>query len=79
MQKSRLKFYNVALVDVCLPDVNGAELLQELGGGEKMVKIIITGFPAMVTKTVDFLVKPVRPEKLLDLIELKLKEENSRL
>ena len=46
---------------------------------EKMLKIIINGFPAMGNKNNVCLIKPLKPEKLLELIELKLKEENGRL
>jgi DNA-binding NtrC family response regulator len=79
LHKSRLKLYDVALIDVCLPDANGAELSEQLHGSEKMLKIIITGFPAMCNKNNVCLIKPVKPEKILELIELKLKEENGRL
>lgn len=41
-------FFNVALIDVRLPDMDGTELLDGLKEIEpKMVKIIITGYPSL--------------------------------
>lgn len=74
IEKAAAKCYNVALIDVCLPDMNGAELLKKLDDhGCRMIKIIITGFPAMAPKTVAladaYLLKPVKPDDLLAIIE----------
>jgi DNA-binding NtrC family response regulator len=77
IQKANAKFYAVALIDVCLPDLNGAELLDKLADhGGKMVKIIITGFPAIApTSGADaYLVKPVKPQELLSIIREKIKD-----
>lgn len=57
--------------------MNGTKLLNKLPGhGGKMVKIIITGFPTMVPKTASevLLVKPVKPEELISIINQKLSE-----
>jgi DNA-binding NtrC family response regulator len=79
MQKANAKFYAVALIDICLPDLNGIKLLDKLADhGNKMVKIIITGFPTMAPiKGVDadaYLLKPVKPQELLSIINEKTKE-----
>lgn len=79
IEKANTKLYAVALIDICLPDLNGMELLDKLDDhGGKMVKIIITGFPTMAPKkgvTADaYLLKPVKPEELLAIIEQKTKE-----
>lgn len=76
IQKANTNKYAVALIDVCLPDMNGTELLEKLDThGEAMVKIIITGFPTMAPKkgTVAdaYLLKPVKPNELLSVIEQK--------
>jgi DNA-binding response OmpR family regulator len=81
IEKAEKTKYDLALVDVRLPDMDGADLLirlQELIPGT--VKIVITGFPSLETgvKALDagadaYLVKPVKPEDLLMLIEEKLK------
>jgi DNA-binding response OmpR family regulator len=75
IDKATKQSYAAVLIDVCLPDSNGASLtskLQQLNG--KMVKIIITGFPMMAPKTAAdvYLVKPVTPEKLLAVLKEKL-------
>jgi DNA-binding NtrC family response regulator len=84
ISKSFDNFYNVAIVDWRLPDIEGTNLLGELKETTpKMVKIMLTGFPSMdnaidaVNNCADaFLVKPVRFEKLLEKInELLEKQE----
>jgi DNA-binding response OmpR family regulator len=71
--------FDVCLVDVKLPDMDGTELLLEMGENPETVKIIITGFSseAVGIKAADygaddFLVKPVKAEELLAMIKQKL-------
>ena len=81
LEKAENSCYDLALVDVRLPDMDGTDLL--VASKETLrdtVKIMITGFPSLETgvKALDggadaYLVKPVRPEELLVLIEEKLK------
>ena len=57
--------------------MNGTELLEKLNhNGAKMVKIIITGFPTMAPKNgieADaYLLKPVKPQELLSIINKNL-------
>ncbi len=83
MEKAEKTSYDLALVDVRLPDMDGTDLLASLQGTTpSTVKIVITGFPSLETgvKALDggadaYLVKPVRPEELLTLIEEKLKPQ----
>jgi two-component system response regulator AtoC len=80
-EKAQKNHYNIALVDVRLPDIDGTELLVNLRDSLRdTVRIMITGFPSLETgvKALDggadaYLVKPVKPEDLLMLIEEKLK------
>ncbi len=86
LEKTGIMSYSVALVDVRLPDMDGTDLLIKAQKNMRgTVKIMITGFPSLENgvKALDegadaYLVKPVRPEELLMLIEekLKSKEEN---
>jgi DNA-binding NtrC family response regulator len=77
IEKSETNFYNLALIDIRLPDMEGTELLTALKETTpKMVKIILTGYPSLqssvkaISKGVDYyLIKPVDPEELLRLIK----------
>ncbi len=81
MEKFENRHYNMALVDVRLPDMDGTDLLINMKETLKYTtKIMITGFPSLETgvKALDsgadaYLVKPVKPDELLALIEEKLK------
>ncbi len=87
IEKSKDKIYDLALIDIRLPDMDGTDLLVKMQQtNRKAIKIMITGFPSLETgvKALDegadaFLVKPVKPEELLILIEekFKAKEENA--
>ncbi len=81
IEKSKKQHYDLALIDIRLPDIDGTELLVKLQKTMyDAVKIMITGFPSLETgvKALDegadaYLVKPVKPEELLALIEEKFK------
>ena len=81
IEKAGKRHYDLALVDVRLPDMDGTDLLAKMKDTMRdTVKIVITGFPSMEVgvKALDegadaYLVKPVKPEDLLMLIEEKLK------
>ena len=47
VDKSNASFYNLALIDIRLPDMEGTELLTTMRDTvPKMVKIIVTGYPS---------------------------------
>jgi DNA-binding response OmpR family regulator len=81
MEKTENCHYDLALVDIRLPDMDGTDLLAKLKKPlQQTVKIMITGFPSLETgvKALDegadaYLVKPVKPQELLVLLEEKLK------
>jgi len=81
--KSKAKFYNLALVDLRLPDMDGIELLTSMRETvPKMVKIIITGYPSLenaieaVNRVADgYLVKPYSMEELLRKIKEQLQKQ----
>ena len=85
LEKLKQGSFDLALIDVCLPDMEGTDLLvnakKEL---EKTVKIMLTGHPSV--KTSDkatfegadtYIVKPIRMDELISVINffLKLKQE----
>ena len=81
IEKAEKRHYDLALVDVRLTDMDGTDLLAKMKNIMRdTVKIMITGFPSLETgvKALDegadaYLVKPVKPEELLMLIDEKLK------
>jgi len=75
LEKVRTSRFDVALIDVELPDVEGAELLLKLPNNEEMIKIVTSSFSAVEQGIKmadcgvdDFLVKPFRPEELINAI-----------
>jgi DNA-binding NtrC family response regulator len=83
IERSEKAFYNLALIDVRLPDMEGIELLSKLRGTKpKMRKIIVTGHPTLqnavsaVNKGADaYVVKPFDVEKILQTIREQLKKQ----
>ena len=48
VDKSNASFYNLALIDIRLPDMEGTQLLTTMRDTiPKMVKIIVTGYPSL--------------------------------
>jgi two-component system response regulator PilR (NtrC family) len=83
IQKSENAFYNIALIDVRLPDMEGIELLTRIRETKpKMRKIIVTGYPTLqnavgsVNKGADaYVMKPFDVEKILLTIKDQLKKQ----
>ena len=83
IEKSNRNFYNLALVDIRLPDMEGTALLTAMRETTpKMVKIIVTGYPSLdntieaVNKNADgYIVKPFKTEQLLSMIQEHLKKQ----
>jgi len=84
IEKSETDFFNLALLDVRLPDMEGIELLAKLKETKpKMRKIIITGYPTLqnavgaVNKGADaYVMKPFDVEKMLITIKDQLKKQD---
>jgi DNA-binding NtrC family response regulator len=83
IKKSNAKFYNLALIDIRLPDMEGTKLLTKIKENTpKMVKIIVTGYPSLqnaieaVNKGADgYVLKPFNMDNLLDTIKEHLKKQ----
>jgi two-component system response regulator PilR (NtrC family) len=87
IRKSEANYYNLALVDLRLPDMDGLKLLTEMMETvPKVVKIIITGYPSLqnaieaVNLGADgYMVKPYKMEDMLRTIKESLrKQEEAR-
>lgn len=84
LEKTENEIYDLALLDIKLPDIEGTELLVEMHEGKpQMMKIMVTGH-ASLENAVEalnlgadaYLMKPVNPEELLRTVAEKLKEQD---
>lgn len=83
IQKSKEKFFNMALLDIKLPDMEGTKLLVTMHEDlPKMMKIMVTGHPSLENSVEAlnlgadaYVMKPIKPEKLLALIKEKLEKQ----
>jgi DNA-binding NtrC family response regulator len=88
LEKTNSATYNLALLDIRLPDMEGVELLELMKDNvPRTRKIMVTGYPSVqnaisaVNKRTDaYLIKPVDVEKLLETVkeQLKLQEEENK-
>ena len=79
LKKIKKAKFNLCIVDVKLPDMDGTELLLKIPNDPKKIKIIVTGFftneigkKAADYGADDFLVKPVKSEELIATVREKL-------
>jgi two-component system KDP operon response regulator KdpE len=79
LEKIKKEKFNVYLIDVKLPDMEGTDILLNIPKGPGIVKIIITGFStddvgrrAADYGADDFLVKPVKAEELIATVRDRL-------
>jgi DNA-binding NtrC family response regulator len=83
IEKSENAFFNIALVDVRLPDMEGIELLPKLRSTKpEMRKIIVTGYPTLqnAISAVNnganaYVMKPFDVEKILNTIKDQLQKQ----
>lgn len=80
VEQSKINFYNLALIDIRLPDMDGTRLLSNIRETvPRMRKVIITGFPSLqnaveaLNKGADaYITKPFDVEKILKTIKEQL-------
>ncbi len=85
--KSKTKFYNLALIDIRLPDMEGTRLLTQMNRTEpKTAKVIITGYPSLqnaveaLNNGADaYIIKPLDIDHALFVIENLLKKQRESL
>jgi DNA-binding NtrC family response regulator len=85
IEKSHENIYDLAILDIKLPDVEGTSLLTALREtAPKTIKIMLTGYPMLdnavtsLNRGADaFLMKPVEPEKLLEIIKEKIEKRKA--
>jgi DNA-binding NtrC family response regulator len=83
IEKTKTRFFNVALIDVRLPDMEGTALLTAMQEtAPRMVKIIVTGYPAMknAVEAVNnganvYVLKPPSMADLIGTIEEQLRRQ----
>ncbi len=83
LQKTEEKYYNLALLDIKLPDMEGTKLLRRIHEDvPRMMKIMITGYASLENAVESlnsgadaYLMKPIEAEKLLKVVEDKLNEQ----
>jgi len=81
IQKTQKTAYNIALLDIRLPDMEGVELLKLIKDSvPRTRKIMLTGYPSMqnaisaLNKNADaYLIKPIEIETLLATVKNQLK------
>ncbi|MGE5187590.1 MAG: response regulator [Betaproteobacteria bacterium] len=87
IQLTMKKTYNIALLDIRLPDMEGIELLKLMRDSvPRTRKVMVTGYPSMqnaidaLNKNADaYLLKPLDNEKLLSLVKEQLDSQVSEL
>jgi len=86
IQRAATTTYDLALIDIRLPDMDGTKLLSKMNDSTpRMVKIIVTGYPTLqnavqaVKKGADgYITKPVDMDRLLETIAYHLKQRRAQ-
>ncbi len=76
IEKCKNGSYDLALLDIKLPDMEGTQLLKELHAiSDTMITIMVTGYPSpdsalqsLLLEANAYVVKPVDPDELLKVV-----------
>ncbi len=79
--------FDIVVLDLRLPDINGIELLQQLRNtSPRLPVIVLTGYGTMQTaldamhlEATDYLLKPIQPDNLIERITMILKKRSIEL
>jgi len=82
-EKAKTNIYNVMLLDIRLPDMEGTQLLAQLQAiTPEAIKIMITGYPSLKNAVNalnlgadSYIMKPIDPAELLNTIKSKLETQ----
>jgi DNA-binding NtrC family response regulator len=83
IEKTKTNLYNLALIDIRLPDMEGTQVLAKMKDTTpKIRKIIITGFPSLQNSVEAlnkgaqaYIMKPFDMDKVLKTVEEQLKKQ----
>lgn len=84
INKCMEELFSLLLIDIRLPDMDGVDLLNRVKDTDpKIRKVIITGYPsvdnaqrALNLGADGYLIKPVDPESLIEMVQRKLKQRD---
>lgn len=84
LRKIQEEYYDLLLIDIKLPDIDGTQLLKRIEDTEPEIRrVVITGYPsiesaqqALNLKAHAYLIKPVKAEVLRKTVEQQLKERD---
>lgn len=87
LNKLKERVYNLILVDIVLPDMDGLDLIERLTDTlPRMRKVIITGYASLENAVRAlrlganaFIMKPISPKDLLGVVEKELKLQREEL
>lgn len=86
IERCKNGLYDVALLDIKLPDMDGTQLLKELHAvSDTMVKIMVTGYASLdsalqslLLEADAYVLKPVEPDELLKVVAEALSERQTK-
>lgn len=87
LKKLEEKIYNLLIIDIILPDVEGLDLIEKLIDTlPKIRKVIITGYASLdnAVRALNlgahaFIMKPISPSELLGIVENELRLQKEEL
>lgn len=86
IERCKNRLYDVALIDIKLPDIDGTQLLKELHAvSDAMIKIMVTGhaslgsaLQSLLLEADAYVLKPVEPDELLKVVAEALSKRQTK-